>query len=451
MKSFYNRIQTPQAILYFGLILLFIFFCITRLPFYIHYFFPRVTSDSVFYFYVAYLFKIGNLAEVKNLPYDLPIGIPLFYYALFDVSRLTIIYIQSILFFITTSFLFFSVYKYFKKKALIILGIIILYYFDNSVLLFEFGYYTESLFVSFIILFISFTIHFVFSKRYMYLYLIFGTMIFLALIRSNGYVFFIAPLLFFALQSFQNRVFVKRLLISYFTFAVILSSLNLYIKGYFFPVEYKRIESTILNKNVLTQDDGLYIDNPLTKSELFAAHMLSYYKEKPSFYHSALPSMIETIENVKTINRVEIWDKIDKNTRNMMFRDLLQRQSTSILAPSIENKDRYYIIHLFSKAYFYLLKNCIVYFVILISFVFTFVIFFKKKYLTPEIFLLFIPFFLYFLNVIFTVASNVNTNSRYITTYDILLLISLFIIILTMVYFSKKQLLFLKLFRKLKE
>jgi hypothetical protein len=440
MKNFFKKLQIPKSILYVGLILLLVFFCITRLPFYLHYFFPRVTSDSVFYFYIAYLFKIGNFEEVRNLPMDLPMGMPLFYYALFNVSRLVIIYIQSILFFISTCFLFYTVHKYFSKKAVILLGIIILYYFDNSVLLFEFGYYTESLFISFIILFISFVIHFVYSKRFLFLYLIFGTMICLALIRSNGYVFFVAPLLFFALQSFQNKLFIKHLLIAYFSFTIFLSSLNLYIKGYFFPVEYKRIEATLNNryhnKEYITEEtkaiEDYFKQISLPKSKLFMHYSISFTHEKANYYYSVLPKIISSYHNMNNATRTELKDKITPQVQKEMLFDLLDIKPL-VIPPKYENKDLYYFIHLIAKTYHILLKNIILYLLIITVFIYSIYALIKSRNLKQELFFIFFCVFLYFTNVLFTTLGNpfVIIN-RYVETFDILILFSMFVSIVSM-------------------
>jgi len=376
---------------------------------------------------------------------EVPLGYPLLLAAFYNVSRVFVIVFQSFLFLGSAIYLFVSTLKYFREKALFLLVILLLYFFDNSVLSCEFTYHTESLFISFTFLFLAFLINLVYSNKNKYLFLVFITVMFLALIRSNGYVYFIIPFMFLIVKQFRNKKFIAKTVLGFLAVLLTLSSMNLYFKNYFFPVEKQRILSTITNKNTLLTDENkksfgvTYIKPHSAKNELVRYYLTCYYEEKASFYYSVLVTMLNIFEDDKKITSHWLPYQITPAIRTAILKDIKEWNVENIKKPDISKKNYLYLIHLGSKLYFYLLRNVVVYIIVLLSFLYCVFTLLKKSNTDKDKFLIIAAVSLYFINILFAVFSNVTANDRYIVTFDIYLLFALFLTIINVyAYFMVK-------------
>ncbi|MFA5196038.1 MAG: glycosyltransferase family 39 protein [Bacteroidales bacterium] len=436
LRGLVTKFQNKNFLLITGLSLIILIFLYTRLPFYINYFAPRLTSDSYVYYYIAYLIKNNRIGEISKMAIEVPLGYPLLLTAFFNVSRVLVIVFQSLMFLGASIYIYSTAAKYFNEKSLFLLVILLLYFFDNSILSFEFSFHTESLFVSFTFLLLAFLINLVYSNKKKYLFLVFISIIFLALIRSNGYVYFIIPFMFLIFKQYRNKKFIAKTALGFLAVLLVLSSLNLYFKNYFFPIEKQRILSTITNKNTLLNDENkksfgeTYIKPHSTKNELVRYYLSCYYEENASFYYSALITMLNIFEDNKKSTSHWLPYQITPEIRTAILKDIKDRYVENIKKPDVSKKNYLYIIHLGNKMYFYLLRNVGVYIIVLLSFLTSVFLLFKNASLDKDKFLIITAVSFYFINILLAVFSNVSTNSRYIVTFDIFILYSFFMTII---------------------
>jgi hypothetical protein len=416
-----------------SLIAILVAYCFTRLPFFLCYLVPGINTDTFTYYYPAYLLKVGMASEIRYLPTDLPLGYPLFLYLLFNVPNTLIIIIQSLIQLGASLFLVFVLIKYFGKISIVFSILLVGYYFDSSFLAFEANLYTESLFISFSFILLSFSVLSIMHFKLKYIVPLFIVITILILLRSNGVVFLIVP--FFVLWANQwKKRFFKYLTFGFLIQLFFLSMLNYSVKGYFFPFELHRYKSVISELNVSgavpnDQNISAFAFEKQSQLEMFKKNLQAYSTEYASFYYSRLPSIIDQYESRKTYSAFDGRLALPDSVRNFILKDLKYFDVRGLSMPGLEERNVIYLVHVFSKGFSFFIKNNFVFALFIMAPLFVFIFYLRRGFiLKHEVFLLLL-ITVYALNIIFSTIGHFRFQPRYILVFDIMVLLGFFLLI----------------------
>lgn len=413
----YKKRLSTKVFYWLSIALIITAFITSRFTFYQTDFYPRFQSDSYFYFYTGYLINSKSRMLLDVLPIDIPLGYPLLTAILFKTSRSVIIVFQSLFFLSSILVLFRTLFQIYPKKRLHFLILLLLYVFDNALLKLELGFYIEPLFTACVLFFCSSLLSYLKKECLIYLALLNLCLFLLIIFRSNGYVFLVIPLfLFFEIK--KHRLHIS---LFFITTLVALSTINLYFKNYFFPLELKRIQSTILNKSVLKNKSiykNDYLQNSSHKSKILKSNLNFYLEEESSFYISYNPEIGKNIEESKKLVREDLKAQITPEVRSKILGDYenihYNGQNNNVFLKKI--------CHYFGRIKFILVNNIFIYVTsIFIGLLVIFKISILKKELNrEEIFCLYI-FLLFVLNIFFNTVSGAWISSRYVVPFEILI------------------------------
>ncbi|MCG6551122.1 MAG: glycosyltransferase family 39 protein [Candidatus Magnetominusculus sp. LBB02] len=140
-------------------------FLLTRLPFYLYYPIVTLTPDSWTYAKPAYWMLNGTLPYFDHRTPGYPLFIVLLFKLFGNPSNLTIVITQTVLSIASLLFLVYVIYKKYPDAALYAASAIAAYSTSVTFLWYESNYMSESLYVSFLMLFFSFFINAFHSKR----------------------------------------------------------------------------------------------------------------------------------------------------------------------------------------------------------------------------------------------------------------------------------------------
>ncbi|MBF0320040.1 MAG: glycosyltransferase family 39 protein [Nitrospirae bacterium] len=140
-------------------------FLLVRLPFYLYYPMVSLTPDSWTYARPAYQILNGTLPQFDHRTPGYPLFIALLFKLFRHPSNLTIVLSQGALSLSSLLFLVYAIYKKYPEAALYAAVAIAGYATSVTFLWYESNYMTESLYVSFLVLFFAFVIISLHSKK----------------------------------------------------------------------------------------------------------------------------------------------------------------------------------------------------------------------------------------------------------------------------------------------
>lgn len=191
MKSYCAKYSLQLSILFFV-----IAFCYSHLPFFLYTPIIFIGWDALDYFYC--LEQIYN-NELPRFDY-LPAGFSLFVWFVFLFSKkiLSVVIVQTLIFFFSSILLIFTFYKYLNLRlGLYFVSIALsIYAADAITLRFSTSLMTESIYVSSLMLLCSLLMSALYSQKKIFWILFSVCLILPGLIRTNGiYVYFLLPCL----------------------------------------------------------------------------------------------------------------------------------------------------------------------------------------------------------------------------------------------------------------
>lgn len=203
MKTLLQNIQKRRLIISISLFTL--VFVLTRLPYYLFSNIPYIFDDAYDYNAILSGFFTGNLTNTASFGYPAILAL----ITIFTRDAEILILYQSILSLICSLFFIYTIYKHYSK--LTIPATIALLIFSVSIpqLNFETAFLTEFMYSNFFLLFISFFILAVKTKKTVHIIFCGATLMFIPMIRPAGMFMFgiaILILLFMFLRRYSWRV-----------------------------------------------------------------------------------------------------------------------------------------------------------------------------------------------------------------------------------------------------
>ena len=416
----------------------------TRLPFFLKYLVPGFHVDTFTYYYPAWLMRNGLWGEIRNMPTDLPMGYPFFLALLYKVPNIGIVVIQSLFQLFASLFLLWTSFRYFGKYAAFLGLLILAYSFDSNLIGFETNLYTESLFTSFIFLFIATFIKTLYKPSAGHLIPLFLITTILVLIRPNGLLFLAGPALILILHHKDIKLR-KFLLVVYLTQFLFLSVLNFGIKGYFFPVEAERYEKVVVSTlNHFRDEQPSNPESPkptfTPKGILLVQNLEAFSTEYSSFYYSRIPSLIDQFEQRKYYDAFDARFPLPDSLRFEILKDIKDYRVDQMEKPNLDQKNYLYLIHLFNKAHTIFIKNKLVLALFSLPAFLVLFLLFKRRKMQKEGFLYLVAVFFYFINIVFSTMGHTRFQARYINTFDVFVYFGLFMLfVLAMNHFQAKK------------
>jgi hypothetical protein len=332
---------------------------------------------------------------------------------------------------------------HFGRYSLFFGFLLMAYYFDSNLIGFETNLYTESLFSSFIFLFIAIFIKCLYRPSWVNLPGLFFITSALVLIRPNGLLFLAGPV-FILFMHLSNARVRKFLLAAYVVQFIFLSGLNLTVKGYFFPVEAERYKKVVVstlnyigNKEAEKPEEKKLTFTP--KGELLMQNLKAFSTEYSSFYYSRIPSLIDQFEQRKYYDAFDARYPLPDSVRIEILKEIKDYKVDQIEKPDLGQKNYLYLIHLFNKAHTIFIKNNLVLAIFTLPAFFLVFLFLKKRKISKEEFLYLASVFFYYINVVFSTLGHTRFQARYISTFDIFVYFGLFMLFLLVLDYLKKK------------
>lgn len=233
-----------------------ILFLFSYLPHFIYVWMPQVLTDTFAYMFITKDIMEGNLPLVGHRM-DVPYGLSLFQSIIFELggSVRTIILVQTVLFFSTFIYLITSIKKVVGKWTLIISVLLWLYASSSQSLLWNSLLYTESIYISNLVVITGLFIRYFLDRKVKYIYLLSIGVLLGMLIRTNGMYLVFIPGVLLIDRFYTKEKGYKHIFFASFIVLFISCSLNLYVKGSFRPGEWDRIMGRLDGKRELYKFD----------------------------------------------------------------------------------------------------------------------------------------------------------------------------------------------------
>jgi len=281
----------------YGVSILLCCFIFAYLPFFIYAPFPRVGWDSFSYYYLAeHIFRLDF--PVTNMSIDLPVGYSIFLAIakVFSLNIIHITFIHTLLFFLSCCFLTINTPSYFRFGSILSAIALVIFILQPLTIHFNFKIFVDSFYTSSLIFIVGCVFRYYKSGSLFSFFLILLGVMFACLLRGNGIVMYIVPVLII-IFNFYNKKKVLSLLVLFFSFLLINSLINYIVKGYFFPGDKERI-SFIYRYNANKEKT---VDNPqllIIKKDMYKKYLKNFSAHNyPNFYSWVLPySYIHIVE-----------------------------------------------------------------------------------------------------------------------------------------------------------
>jgi hypothetical protein len=304
MNSFYYKVVNYK---YLSIIL---FLCI-MLPFYIYYFLnlfaPGLSPDTIQYLFAAKQINAGAL-PLDYLPVDIPLGLPLFFAIMFRLAAdfLSIIVTQVALFAIVNVFFIHQISKIHKLISLFLAIFVAIWSISPRIMYQITSLYPDGLYVVALVFCVASFVFYIRKKNLFGLIIFFMGIFFVSIIRSNGpYIFFIPiAIVIWSIIYKQWKTFLN-FIIGTVVVLIVLSSINIVYKGYFFPGEYhriKRVTMRVLDKDYTKPEKHSFANpqcpDPIgerqivegeSSGKMFVDYLFYTKNESASFFYSLLP------------------------------------------------------------------------------------------------------------------------------------------------------------------
>ncbi len=430
-----TRFFEGKTVLYLSFLLMLITFFAARFPFYYSFFIPEFHHDTFDYYYTAFLIKNNLSSELHNLPIDIPLGYPFLLVLFYNSPNIIILIFQSLVFFTASICLFSVAFKHFGKYSFFLLFLIVIYYFDHSQIRFETSLFTESIFISLIFFFMAIFIKAVLVKSKISIALLFIVTTLLIMFRPNGIIFIVAPASLLLISAFRNKKLVRLILFGYFLQIIMLSSLNLIYKGYFFPVEYKRYIEVFKENpsSKISVSDNSDAGNSVpfihsSKSPVLLRGFFAYTDEYPSFYYSTLPVRINQFEERKNYAAFNGSLEINPQLKSAFLKDFELINASEIKEPVQGERNFTFFINIIAQLQHVLVQNIIFLFAFVLSFFLILYLWIIKKKRNDMFLIIIMMFVIYCCNVIFSAFGN-SFEYRYFIVFDSLVWCGVFVAI----------------------
>jgi hypothetical protein len=253
--------------------------------------------------------------------------------------------------------------------------------------------------------------------------------------RPNGIIFIIAPASLFLLKVFQTKKYVRLILLGYILQVLLLSSVNLLYKGYFFPVEYKRyIEvfkenpASKISISDNSDKDGSVPYIHSSRSPVLLRGFFAYSDEYPSFYYSTIPIRIHQFEERKGYSAFNGSLEIKPELKSEFLKDIEQIDFEKIKEPVQKERNLIFIINSIAQIQHLLVQNIVFLFLFAVSFFFVLFQWIIKKKLNEMFLITIILFIIYCCNVVFSAFGN-SFEYRYYIVFNCLVWSGAFIFI----------------------
>ncbi len=305
MNNFFHKIVNYKHL---SIIL---FLCL-MLPFYIYYLFnlfaPGFSPDTIQYLFAAKQILAGNL-PMEYLPVDIPLGLPFFFAIMYGIGAdfLSLIATQVVLFILVNIFLIHQISTIHKRISLLLAVFVAIWAISPRIMYQITNLYPDGIYAVALVFCVASFI-FLFRKRNLFGLIIFFTGILLvSIIRSNGlYIFFMPIAIIVWCIIYKKWKTILNFIIGTVVVLIILSSINIIYKGYFFPGEYhriKRVAMHVLDRDY-TKPKKPSFANPQcpdtmgerqievgeSSGKMFIDYLFYTKNENPSFFYSLLPT-----------------------------------------------------------------------------------------------------------------------------------------------------------------
>ena len=410
-----------------------ILFFIPRIYYLFSFPYPEIYPDSFDYYYLSSLILDSNYKAISLLPYDFPMGYPIFlaFMELFAKNLNTVIAFQIFIKYIACLLFIISINKYEPKLTLVLTIALCFYVLDGWTLRFDTTILTESLFTSSIIIFsaiLFWVLDNINSKRRILLLSLFT--IVPIFIRSNGifvYAIIVFLALFFIIKKVKvinyfylfTPILIINLFFAYFTFE--------YTDGIGFPGNYFRLKktfsSTLINLNSkISFSDSYFLKNLLVYSRM---------PDSDYFFHDKIIQRYKRL--VTEFNKDNInymFDNkliIPENIKALVYKEFYYKQLNKPSPEEIIKKSiPLWIFKGFIKTYNLFIRNIAFFLIFIIaSFVILYLILFNKNKSHSLIFLFYIST-LYLSNLIFISYYSSKVFTRYVLIFDFAVYIVVF-------------------------
>lgn len=430
-----TRFFEGKRFLYLSFLLMLIAFLAARFPFYYSCLVPEFHHDTFDYYYTAFLIKNNLFSELRNLPIDIPLGYPFLLALFYNSPNIFILIFQSAVFFAASICLFSVAFRHFGKYSFLLLLLIVLYYFNHSQIRFETSLYTESMFISLIFFFTAIFVKTVFVKSRFSIVLLFIVTTLLIMFRPNGIIFIIAPASLLLISAFRTKKYVRIILLGYILQVLVLSSLNLIYKGYFFPVEYKRYIAVFkenptskinVSDNSDTGNSVPFIHS--SKSPALLRGYFAYSDEYPSFYYTTIPVRIHQFQERKEYAAFNGLLEINPQLKSEFLKDIENIDPGEIKEPVQKEKNFTFFVNIIAQLQNLLVQNIIFLFAFVLSFFLILYLWIIKKKRNDMFLIIIMMFVIYCCNVIFSAFGN-SFEYRYFIVFDSLVWCGVFVAI----------------------
>jgi len=321
IKSISNLIKRIANIPYISLIIFLLLFLLN----YGYYIFvlrlPEDSHDTLQYANSA-MQILSNKLPILYLHIDIPMGYPLFLALIYFMGGTvnTVVGAQLIIFVLACLFLIRQVTKINNVSGLIFSFFISLWAADHAIIRQNTRLVPDSLYGSILIFVVASFILFYLSKRKSNYILIFLGILLASLVRSNGIYLFFIPVVMFFIEFFYKKYKRCFYIAGYSLLIVIcLSSINYFIKGYFFPGDYNRIKYVITQMDQNSKPNPNYGVNIIKKEKhlLFLDYMFYLRFERQSAYYSAMPTRYKYHKNYYSYDFIKKM-QLDNNTDSII-------------------------------------------------------------------------------------------------------------------------------------
>jgi len=238
---------------------------------------------------------LSNKLPISYLHIDIPMGYPLFLALIYFMGGTvnTVVGAQLIIFILVCLFLTHQVTRINNVAGLIFSIFVSLWAADHAIIRQNTRLLPDSLYCSILIFIVASFIMFYLSKRKSNYILIFSGILLATLVRSNGPYLFYIPIVMFFIEFFYKN-YKRCLYIAGYSLLIVffLSTINFFLKGYFFPGDYNRIKYVISQMDQNSKPNPNYGANIIKREKhlLFLDYMFYLRYEKQSCYYSAMPT-----------------------------------------------------------------------------------------------------------------------------------------------------------------
>ncbi len=438
--NFFNK----NALL-LSILIVIISFLFSRLPFFIWAPIPEFGPDTFDYFYYVDQLNKGKLPSFDFLP---P-GFIVFSYLIGLISNkiIALVYFQNFIILLASILLVYVINKYYKNISLVTSFAISIYLMSSYTIRYDTALLPESLYSSSLILVTALFIWSLNTKKIIVWLLFSVSLIFPALIRSNGiYIYFLFFLvLLFMLINRYNLKYYLYFIIPFLFINFLWATYNYYKSNGFFIGNAKRIDIVINRENKLRiykNENG--INNHYFKNKFIniKEYLINISYSHPQFYYTFIKDRYRRlyIEDIIHKNEYKMFDwstNINDDLKKLVYREYYSnnKYKGNINKINVANKNLnlwLLLYHIYYKINDIIFLNLLWIIIFLILFIYSGYKCIKYRFKNKDTFLIFSIGLIYLLSILIVTFFHSAIQSRYVsvTEFIIYLYVSFFFILL---------------------